>query len=429
MTVLQVALDLLNLHRALDIAKEAVQGGAEWVEAGTPLIKSEGLEAVRQLKRAFPQQVIVADMKVMDTGGFETEMAAKAGAGVVTVLGAGDDGTIREAVKAGQQYGCKVMVDLIGVADKPRRAAEAERLGAQYIGLHVGIDEQMRGVSPAQVVADVVKATRLPVAVAGGITSETAPALVEAGAEVIIVGGAITKARSPLDATKAVKEAISTRRAVKSEGMRKFGPQQLREAFRIASTPNLSDAMHRKGAMHGIVPVQQGLKMIGQAVTVRSLNGDWAKPVQAIDQAKPGEVIVVDAGGGEDAVWGELATNSCVVRGVAGVVIDGAIRDVDAVREMKFPAFARHVVPNAGDPKGFGEIGGEVVVGGQRVRPGDWVVGDDSGVVVVPAEEAQEVANRGVDVKEQEDRLREEIRRGSTLSERLKLKQWEKVIG
>lgn len=429
MTVLQIALDLLNLHRALDIAKEAVEGGADWVEAGTPLIKSEGLEAVRQLKRAFPQKVVVADMKVMDTGGFETEMAAKAGAQVVTVLGASDDGTIKEAVKAGQQYGCKVMVDLIGVEDKPRRAAEAEKLGAHYIGLHVGIDEQMRAESPVQMVRDVVKATRLPVAVAGGINSETAPALVEAGAEVVIVGGAITKAKSPLEATKAIKLAIATCKPVASEGMRRFTPEQIREAFAVASTPNISDAMHRKGAMHGIAPIQPGLKMIGPAVTARTVNGDWAKPVQAIDLAKPGDVIVIDVDGGEDAVWGELATHSCLAKGVAGVVIDGAIRDVDAIRALRFPAFARHFVPNAGDPKGFGETQVEVRCGGQRVKPGDWVIGDDSGVVVVPEEEAHEIANRSVEVKEQEDRLREEIDRGSTLSERLKLKQWEKVVG
>ncbi|HEV8361039.1 MAG TPA: 3-hexulose-6-phosphate synthase, partial [Candidatus Thermoplasmatota archaeon] len=310
---LQVALDLLNLHRALDIAREAVEGGADWVEAGTPLIKSEGLEAVRQLKRAFPAKTIVADMKIMDTGGFETEMAAKAGAGVVTVLGASDDGTIREAVKAGQQYGCKVMVDLISVADKPRRAAEAEKLGAHYIGLHVGIDEQMRAQSPVQMVRDVVKATRLPVAVAGGIHSESAPALVEAGAAVIIVGGAITKAKSPLDATRAVKQAIATRKPVATEGMKRFTAEQLRDAFAVASTPNISDAMHRQGAMQGIVPIQPGLRMIGRAVTARTVNGDWAKPVQAIDLAQAGDVLVIDVDGGRDAVWGELATHSCLV--------------------------------------------------------------------------------------------------------------------
>src|SRR4051812_16963376 len=116
---LQVALDVYNLHRALELGREAVAGGADWVEAGTPLIKSEGLNAVRELKKAFPDKPVVADMKIMDTGGMETEMAIKAGASIVTVLGASDDGTIREAVEAARKYGGKIMVDLIAVADKP----------------------------------------------------------------------------------------------------------------------------------------------------------------------------------------------------------------------------------------------------------------------------------------------------------------------
>ena len=78
--ILQVALDVLEIDRALQIAKEAIEGGADWIEAGTPLIKSEGMDAIRKLKEAFPGYVILADMKTMDTGAMEVEMAAKAGA-------------------------------------------------------------------------------------------------------------------------------------------------------------------------------------------------------------------------------------------------------------------------------------------------------------------------------------------------------------
>ena len=97
--VLQVALDLLNADRALAIAKDAVKGGADWLEAGTPLIKSEGMDIVRQLREMFPDKIIVADMKTMDTGALETEMAAKAGADIICILAASDDGTIRDAIE------------------------------------------------------------------------------------------------------------------------------------------------------------------------------------------------------------------------------------------------------------------------------------------------------------------------------------------
>ncbi len=141
--------------------------------------------------------------------------------------------------------------------------------------------------------------------------------------------------------------------------------------------------MHRKGAMSGIVSICGNVKMVGRAVTVHTFAGDWAKPVEAIDVAGKNEVIVINNDGVTDiAPWGELATLSCVKKGIAGVVIDGAVRDVDDIREMKFPLFAKAIVPNAGEPKGFGEINAEIQCCGQSVRPGDWIIGDESGVVV-----------------------------------------------
>ena len=113
-------------------------------------------------------------------------------------------------------------------------------------------------------------------------------------------------------------------------------------------------------------------------------------------------------------------------KGLAGVVIDGAVRDYDDLMKIKFPIFSRYIVPNAGEPKGFGEIGAEITCGSQTVRTGDWIIGDDSGVVVVPQEIAQEIANRALDVKEQENRIREEIKQGGSLGSVLKLKNGRK---
>jgi len=427
--VLQVALDFENLSRALAAAREAVDGGADWIEAGTPLIKSEGLNAVRELKKAFPNHRIVADMKVMDTGAFEVEIAAKAGADLVTVLGAADDDTIAEAVRGGELYGAEVIVDLLGVADPAARGRKCAELGAAAVCWHVGIDMQMLGKTPFDLLGELVQACPIPVAVAGGLTSETVAAATRAGAEILVVGGAITKSPKISEATRAIVQAIQERKEVPSAAFHRYGSGQVREALLKVSTPNLSDAMQRQGAMHGIVPHLRGpaVRVAGPAVTVVTIDGDWAKPVEAIDRAGAGDVIVVDAGGGSTAIWGELASWSAHGRRLAGVVVDGSIRDLDAILELGFPAFSRHVSPNAGEPKGHGEIGVEVTVGGQKVRPGDWIVGDASGVVVIPRERAQEVANRALDVLEHENRVREEIRRGSTLASIQKLERWERV--
>jgi 3-hexulose-6-phosphate synthase/6-phospho-3-hexuloisomerase len=427
--ILQVALDLLNEHRALAIAKDSVKGGADWLEAGTPLIKSEGMEVVRKLKDLFPDKTLVADMKTMDTGAFETEMAAKAGANVVVVLAASDDSTIKDALKSARKYGAKLMVDLIGVEDKLSRAKQLEKIGADYLCMHVGIDEQMIGKKPVEILKTIVKNTDIPVAVAGGINSETAAEVVKAGASIIIVGGAITKAKDVTKATQQIKTAVNEKKVVKTELFKKYDKNQLRKAFSLVSTPNVSDAMHKQGAMTGIRPVKLGFHMVGRALTVRTIDGDWAKPIEAIDQAEKGEIIVVDVNGGKTAIWGELASWSAKLKGIAGVVIDGAIRDLDDIVKMDFPIFSRHISSNAGEPKGFGEIGAEITCGGQTVKTGDWVIGDDSGVVVVPQEIAQEIANRALDVKEHENRIREEIKSGGSLGTVVKVKKWEKKVG
>ncbi len=425
--ITQVALDFVDSHRALKVAEEAVEGGIDWLEAGTPLIKSEGLDIVRELKAKFPNKTIVADLKTLDTGALEVEIASKAGAGIVCIMGMSEDATITEAVKSARQYGSKVMVDLMRVQDKPARAKQAESLGADYICIHVSIDEQMVGGKPFADLKAVADAVGIPVAVAGGINSETAPLAVENGASIVIVGGAITKSGDVAESARAIIESISSMKPVKSDRSRKYGPGEIREALSRVSTPNVADAMHTRGSMVGLHPfIKPGTKMIGQAVTVHTLNGDWAKVVEAIDHANAGDVIAVDVHGGDMAVWGELASWSCKVKGISGIVIDGAVRDVDAILEMGFPVFARHRRPAAGEPKGFGEIGCAIQCGGQTVIPGDWIIGDESGLVVIPRKDAMEIANRAVDVMERENRIREEIKRGSTLSKVIDLYKWEK---
>jgi 3-hexulose-6-phosphate synthase/6-phospho-3-hexuloisomerase len=206
------------------------------------------------------------------------------------------------------------------------------------------------------------------------------------------------------------------------------GEEEIRRALEMVSTANLSDALHRGGVLEGIRPLFPGSRMVGQALTVRTYPGDWAKPVEAIDQARPGDILVIDAGAVGPAVWGELATNSAIRRGLAGVVIHGALRDSGDIVKLKFPAFSTLVVPNAGEPRGFGEIGVPIRIGHVRVETGDWLLGDDDGVTVVPQRQAVEYANRAMDVLEKENRIREEIMEGRTLAQVTDLLRWEKKV-
>jgi 3-hexulose-6-phosphate synthase/6-phospho-3-hexuloisomerase len=284
----------------------------------------------------------------------------------------------------------------------------------------------MEGKDPFGILRQVSQTLSIPVAVAGGINSETAAKAVEAGASIVIVGGAITKAMDPEQAARDIRQGLDTGKSISTTLFKRKGEAQIREILEMVSTANLSDALHRGGVIQGIRPLYPGIRMVGRAVTVRTYPGDWAKPVQAIDLAEPGDIVVIDVGGIGPAIWGELATHSAVQRKLGGVVIDGAIRDTPEIIAMKFPAFSRLVMPNAGEPKGFGEIGVSVTIGNVRVEPGDWLLGDDDGVVVLPKNIAVEYANRSMDVLEKENRIREEIKEGSTLSQVTELLRWEK---
>ncbi len=425
---LQLALDHVDFHRALRAAEEGLRGGVDWLEVGTPLLKSEGLAAVRALRARFPKTPIVCDAKTMDAGRLELEAAAKAGATIGTVLGVAADSTLIECVEAGRNYGIKVLVDLLGHPDPVARAVYAESIGADYVNVHCPIDEQMQGRDPFAMLRLVAAAVRIPVTVAGGINAATAPIAGAAGAAVVIVGGAITKAPDATAAARGIVEALRSGKAgVSTTDARGSSDADVRRILSEVSTPNISDAAHRCPVWHGWHLTRRGVRMVGPAVTVRTVPGDWAKPVEGIDRCQEGDVLVIDAGGVAPAVWGELATNSAVNRKLAGVVVHGAIRDTRDIERLGLPIFARQVSSQAGEPKGMGEIGGTLRIDGIECRPGDWIVGDEDGIVVIPKAKAVDTANRAMYCLEAENRLRSEINaQKSTLAKVMDLEKWEK---
>lgn len=166
----------------------------------------------------------------------------------------------------------------------------------------------------------------------------------------------------------------------------------IEELGRYATTL-LSDAMEKCQTMHAeIKPVYPISRVAGPAVTARSMVADYMTPVAAIDYTQPGDIIVIDVRGYKDAaIWGDLAAKSCKLQGVAAVIIDGACRDSEGIQELQVPHFTRSVTPNSGNCSVLGDINIPVQCGGVVVNPGDIVVGDMDGVVVVPQGKAAQV--------------------------------------
>lgn len=184
-------------------------------------------------------------------------------------------------------------------------------------------------------------------------------------------------------------------------------PQAVVERLAKLPTGNIADVMGRFRSMDGgIRAVAPGMRVCGPAVTVMTRPGDNLMCHMAMEIAQRGDVIVVNTGHGVyAAVWGELMTHAAVAAGLAGLVVDGAVRDASELRELGFPVFARAIVATSCDKDGPGEINVPIACGGAVVMPGDVVVGDEDSVVVVPREWAAEVAGLA-EAKAAEERAR-----------------------
>lgn len=172
-------------------------------------------------------------------------------------------------------------------------------------------------------------------------------------------------------------------------------------------TPVLSDSMGRFNSMVGIKPIVKGFRLAGVALTVKAYPGDELAVKLAIDKyARKGSVVVIDAGGFDKAaIGGDLMARRCIAKETKGWVIDGYTRDLDEIEALGFPVFAKGVTPNSAISKFEGNINVPITCGEVLVRPEDFVVGDNNGVVVVPQEQVANVLTNAMVIKKIEDRF------------------------
>ena len=197
--IIQISLDLTDIDEALATAVMAIRAGFDWLEAGTPLILAEGLHGVRKLREAFPGIPIVADLKTMDGGYLEAEMMANAGATHVVVMARAHEETIKCVVKAGRDFGVKVMGANLGCENMVTAAKWLEDLGCDFVVHHIGYDERrgiaargLRMPSPLDQLREVVNAVKIPVQAVGGLSLEQAIQCPAYGAPLVVLGAPLT---------------------------------------------------------------------------------------------------------------------------------------------------------------------------------------------------------------------------------------------
>lgn len=205
---LQLALDLVDIPGAIELINE-VGEYIDIVEIGTPVVINEGLKAVNEVKAAFPNLTLLADLKIMDAAGYEVSQASAAGADIITILGVAEDESIKGAVAEAKKQGKQILVDMIAVKDLAARAKEVDELGVDYICVHTGYDLQAVGKNSFEdltTIKGVVKNAKT--AIAGGIKLETLPEAIKQNPDLIIVGGGITNAVDIKDTARQIHELI-----------------------------------------------------------------------------------------------------------------------------------------------------------------------------------------------------------------------------
>lgn len=190
-------------------------------------------------------------------------------------------------------------------------------------------------------------------------------------------------------------------------------------------TPSVSDALGRFGCMNSnIRPLFKGVKIIGPAYTVMNYSQDNLMSHYALKMAQPGDVLVVTQNGSRrGSGWGELMSMAAKVKGLAGLVIDGPVRDVAELETIGFPIFSNGVMAEGTVKTSPGAINYPVCCGGQSVSPGDVILGDDDGVVVIPAFKLEETKQKAESIEEKEAVMKKKILAGESIYDILNLSQ------
>jgi regulator of RNase E activity RraA len=203
--------------------------------------------------------------------------------------------------------------------------------------------------------------------------------------------------------------------------------EKYRKRLEKLATSNLADASDKvgiRGAVIGIRPMYDCPRIVGRAVTIKitasgMLKSKYHLGVRAIDSASAGDIIVIDNRGDlNNNCWGEILSMGAKMKGVSGVVVDGAARDIDACKEFGFPVYARGTVPITARGRIMEESFNEVIrIGDVQVRPGDVVMADINGVVIIPLEKLDEVLEAAEEIVKKEEAMVEELRKGVPILE------------
>ncbi|MCL2588904.1 MAG: 3-hexulose-6-phosphate synthase [Oscillospiraceae bacterium] len=205
---LQLALDTDSLYWALKFTEKVVDY-IDIIEIGTPFVYEEGMHAVRAFHKHFREKELLADLKIMDGGAFEAMQAYEAGADYITIMAVTDILTVKAAIAETNKWGKQAVIDFLCEPNMEQKIREMEEVGAHYLAVHTGADQQAAGRTPLEDLKMMTAHAKYSkIAVAGGISSQTVAQYAALKPDIVIVGSAIIRAKDPVDEAKRIREAL-----------------------------------------------------------------------------------------------------------------------------------------------------------------------------------------------------------------------------
>jgi len=346
--LIQLALDSLDFNQTISLAEQTAPY-VDIFEIGTPCIKHNGVELVKELRARFPHKLILVDLKTMDAGEYEATPFYAAGADICTVLGVSGPATIAGVIKAARAYHAEAQIDLINVPDKLACARAAAELGANIIGVHTGLDAQAAGQTPfADLEAIASLGLKVRLSVAGGIKQSTVKQVVESGADIIVVGAAIYGAASPADAARVIRDAADGKVTHQQMVIDKIG--SILSATEDSNAARLTRMLDRASRIFVSGAGRSGL--IGKFFAMRLMHSGYDVSVVGeivTPSIKRGDLLVIISGSGETE---QLIAFTKRARDVGADILLLTAKDKSTIGDMADAVF------QIGEPGQYGKVHG-----------------------------------------------------------------------
>jgi len=378
---LSVSLEFLHLENAIFCAEQSVSAGVDIIEVGSTLLKSTGLTSIKVLRERFPDVTLVADMKVQCNVKSEIKAVADAGANSVTISGNVSSEIWQQSLEVAKEQGVGVILDFRDIA-RPQQLINR--------GIPEGFQTIMLSIKEPSfaLLQKTTSALTTPVGVQGVEEEDAIVESISLGASTIGIRFSDAKEKSIQDAVKSILKILSNAKRTFPKDPMALHEEQLLQLLEQVSPSDFCEVSERPCFLENVYPVQKYTKIAGKAATLKVWPGAEMAVLDFLMKMESRCVLVIDAGGRGAAVWGQMATEIAIKKELVGVVVYGSIKDVNKIREKGLPCYTSSITPIiAKDQDSSFSENCPLKIGEVFVKPGDWIVGDDTGIISISQDE------------------------------------------